>query len=129
MTNEFYINDIKIIIGKITPIEFDADNSDIVSAISVTYAFKYNDIADVENNLGEVNEIIQLKINISNLRFEKFIELDDLTKELFYPIAKNEAEISQIILDKINAVRIRRGLDIAPPRIIETNKRKNLPFK
>ena len=118
--NTFTINQIPILISSITPTEvLSAYNgfTDYVKTIQVQYSFIYNDVTSSQiSELSSVRMIVKLDIPTTKEPLSGFVDYDNLVKENFYPLAVQTALSSAEIFKTVNFVRIRTGLDVAPPK-------------
>jgi len=118
--NTFTINQIPILISSITPIEVLPTYNgftNYVKTIQVQYSFIYNDITS--NQIRELSCIrLTVKLDIPTTRepLSGFVDYNNLVKENFYPLAVQTALSSAELLKTVNFVRIRTGLDVAPPK-------------
>ncbi len=113
MNQEFYINEIKILIRDVSPNEI-IDNfnnfNNYIKSIRVTYNTQYTDPALLENE-GLVNLTCHEIINIETFKLNNYVDINELKKEYFYDLIIKQASSSENLNKLIAIARNRKGLD------------------
>lgn len=125
MNNQFYINEININIGSIIPLEVlpeYGEYKNYIKSVTITYSLPFKDITapsveDDPNFPSEFTETVRLEYVLKEEDFGEFIDFDNISKELFYPIAIELANASEEMAKRVSYVRVRTGLDIEPPPV------------
>jgi hypothetical protein len=126
MENIFYLKDIPIQIFQIAPKEIDFNNNKKVLLIEAVLLFKYQ----VEGIEGDINEYKKIDINVEGLDLGNFLPLEELSKEMFFPLVIKQAESNKEIENKVRILRSYKGLPVEPlTRETNENKNFNQPFK